>query len=241
MAESFGRILNLPRNSGPKKENTNCSECQSRCDTAFSSLSSLALDELSEFKRTFSFKKGEILIAAGTRPQGLYCVSKGTVKLETVTSEGESHILRVVKEGGIVGYRCLFADEVSTADAVAVENVDCCFIPQDKIQDLCRKHPDLAMQFLKFISSELRRSEQRLVAAIDKDATERVAEAILFLKDNFSRPTWTRREIAEWAGTTPETVMRTLATFEDQALINQTGRRIEIVNRQALLELANLT
>ena len=208
--------------------------------TAFCVLSKQALQELSDSKRELQFKKGEMIFSEGSVPNGLYCVSKGIVKLETTSARGDGHILRLIKAGDVLGYRSLFANESYSANAIAVEPVEACLIPREKIQDLCQRHPELALQFLKSVSSELRRSEERLVAAIDKDATERVAEAILFLKDNFSSPIWTRREIAEWAGTTPETVMRTLAALEDQGLIEQEGRKIEIVDKQRLLDLANL-
>jgi CRP-like cAMP-binding protein len=70
---------------------------------------------------------------------------------------------------------------------------------------------------------------------MDKGASERVAEALLFLQENFANQNWTRREIAQWAGTTPETVIRTLAQFEKENLIHQKeGRHIEIINRDEL-------
>jgi CRP-like cAMP-binding protein len=75
---------------------------------------------------------------------------------------------------------------------------------------------------------------------VDKAAPERIAEAVLFLKENFADQSWTRKDIAEWAGTTPETVMRTLADFEEEGLIAQIGRKIEVRNKRALLDRANL-
>jgi CRP-like cAMP-binding protein len=105
---------------------------------------------------------------------------------------------------------------------------------------LVEKYPDIALQFLARISRELRQAEDRFRSSVDKAAPERIAEALLFLKENFADQAWTRKDIAEWAGTTPETVMRTLADFEEESLIAQKGRRIEIKDRKALLERANL-
>jgi CRP-like cAMP-binding protein len=89
-------------------------------------------------------------------------------------------------------------------------------------------------------SQELKQAERRIVSMADKDATERTAEALLFLKENFPDQTWTRKEIAEWAGTTPETVMRVLARFEDDGLIEQKGRLIKLVDRDGLLDAARV-
>ncbi|MCK6599626.1 MAG: helix-turn-helix domain-containing protein, partial [Bdellovibrionaceae bacterium] len=64
-------------------------------------------------------------------------------------------------------------------------------------------------------------------------------EAILFLQDHFKDQLWTRKEIAQWAGTTPETVMRTLSQFEKEGLIDQSGRRIIIIKRDKIQEKAH--
>ncbi|MNL55757.1 transcriptional regulator FixK [compost metagenome] len=76
---------------------------------------------------------------------------------------------------------------------------------------------------------------------MDKGASERIAEALLFLQDHFKHQNWTRREIAQWAGTTPETVIRTLAQFEKEGLIDQSdGRSIRILLKEKLQERAQI-
>jgi CRP-like cAMP-binding protein len=174
-------------------------------------------------------------------PSGLYCVNGGIVKLESTGANGNNHILRMVHGGGMLGYRSLFADEPYRASAMVHEEAKICFIPKAAILRLVEQYPDVALNFLNRISKELRHTEDRLCGLTDKNAAERVAEAVIFLRDNFPDQTWTRKEIAEWAGTTPETVMRTLADFEAKGYIEQTGRKIHLSNRSALLELANIS
>jgi CRP-like cAMP-binding protein len=214
--------------------------CGSRENNVLCSLERDSVEEINRAKIQCKFKKGQSIFMAGNTPPGLYCISSGVVKLETPGINGDGHILRMMKAGDVLGYRSLFANEPYTASAVVVEDVEACLIPRERLTELCEKSPQLTLEFLKYISTELRKAEERLVAMVDKDATERVAEALLFLKENFANPTWTRREIAEWAGTTPETVMRTLAAFEDEGLIRQEGRRIEIVDRESLISRACL-
>jgi CRP-like cAMP-binding protein len=113
-------------------------------------------------------------------------------------------------------------------------------IPKPAINELLERHPEVGMKLLAVISKELKAAENRLCAQTDKNAAERVAEAVLFLREKFPTQNWTRKEISEWAGTTPETVMRTLADFEGRGLIEQVGRKINIVNKGKMLEEANL-
>ncbi|MEQ1724026.1 MAG: helix-turn-helix domain-containing protein, partial [Pseudobdellovibrio sp.] len=77
------------------------------------------------------------------------------------------------------------------------------------------------------------------VDQIDKGAPARVADALLFLNENFAGTSWTRKEIAEWAGTTTETVIRTLALFEKEGLITQNYKNFSILSQEKLNEKAN--
>jgi len=217
-----------------------CKNCSKKSNNLFSHLPQEALKHIDESKITKTYKKNETLFLSGDHPNGIYCVSSGTVKLETEGARGHGHILRVVQGGGVLGYRSLFADEPYQGTAIAMEESTVCHIPKTTFLSLIKKFPELALKILAYISKELGAAKGRMIKMTDQSAIERIAESILFLKDNFEYEPWTRKEISEWAGTTPETVMRTLANFEDQGFIIQIGRKIQIANRKALLELANL-
>lgn len=227
-------------NSCSSHKDPHCQSCAKSSNNLFSDLPDAALSILDNSKMTRKFKKGEPLFHAGDDPKGIYCVNSGTIKLETEGPQGNGHILRVVQGGGMIGYRSLFANEAYHATAVGVEEGTACYIPRSSFLQVIEKFPDLSLKLLNHISKELGSAENRLIKMTDQSASERIAESLLFLRENFDAQNWTRKEIAEWAGTTPETVMRTLAQFEVDGLIAQVGRKIEIKNRKALVELANL-
>ncbi|WII73656.1 Crp/Fnr family transcriptional regulator [Bdellovibrio sp. 22V] len=199
------------------------------------------LSVVEKAKVTCRFKAGQIIFYSGNDPLGIFTIQSGLVKLEVTSSTGAAHTLRLVGPGGALGYRSLFAMEPYHASAVAVEDCELCFIPKTEIMALFKTHPDLAMRLLSHISKDLRLAEEKWMGQMDKGASERIAEALLFLQDHFSHENWTRREIAQWAGTTPETVIRTLAQFEKDGLIDQTdGRSIRILSKEKLRERADL-
>ena len=214
--------------------------CQARERNVFCELHQEGLELLNDSKILNHYKRGQNVFYAGNNPAGLYCVSGGLIKIENSGATGTNHILRVVGTGGVLGYRSLFADESYQSTATVVEDATICLIPKSSINELIKKNPELALKFLQQVSKELRAAEDRFCGVVDKDAPDRVAEALLFLKDNFGDQVWTRKDIAEWAGTTPETVMRTLAQFEDNGFIEQVGRKINVKDRKALLKIANL-
>lgn len=223
------------------KQGKNCETCEVRKENVFCDIPKAGIAVLNESKITNVFKRGHYVFYEGNFPSGLYCVNGGVVKLETSGPNGHNHILRMVHAGGMLGYRSLFSEEPYRASALVHEEATICFIPKGAIIRLIETYPNVAIHFLSRVSRELRQAEGRFCGLTDKNAGERIAESLLFLKDNFPEQIWTRKEIAEWAGTTPETVMRTLSEFEETGLIEQTGRIIKLKNKSALIEMANLT
>lgn len=197
-----------------------------------------ALSVVSKVRALKRFKSGETIFHSGGTPLGLYTVQSGLVKIESLSNEGLAHTLRLLGSGSILGYRSLFAGENYRASALAVEDCELCFIPRHDLFEIFKNSPQVALNIVSHISKDLGRAEEKWVTQIDREAPERVAEALLFLNDHFQDQTWTRREIAEWAGTTPETVMRTLSQFEKDGWIDLLGRRIQIRSREKLKEKA---
>ncbi|HVJ64341.1 MAG TPA: Crp/Fnr family transcriptional regulator [Bdellovibrionota bacterium] len=207
----------------------------------FCNLPEEALVIIDQQKVINHFRRGQQIFYAGNFPSGLYCVNSGVVKLENTSTGGNTHILQVVQRGGILGYRSLFADEPYEATAIVHEDAEVCYIPKSALLELMAKYPDIGMKFLMSLSKDLRLSEDRMCSLTDRNAAERVAGAILFLKEHYRDQVWTRKEIAEWAGTTPETVMRSLAELVVAQIVELKGRKITILKKDILVERANLS
>jgi cAMP-binding proteins - catabolite gene activator and regulatory subunit of cAMP-dependent protein kinases len=196
-----------------------------------------ALSIIEKARLVCRFKAGQTIFYSGNDPLGIFTIQSGIVKLEVASLSGATHTLRFVGPGGALGYRSLFANEPYHATAVALEDCELCFVPKADIMSVFRSHPDVSMKLLEHVSKDLRMAEEKWMGQMDKGAPERIAEALLFLQDHFIHQNWTRRDIAQWAGTTPETVIRTLAQFEKEGLIDQTdGRHIRILSKDLLKE-----
>lgn len=214
-----------------------CIHCSSRGKNPICS-SDEAVQIIAKIRSSVKFKANQVIFYAENSPLGIYTVQSGLVKLEVISPKGSSHILRLMGPGSVLGYRALFADEPYHAAAIAVEDSELCFIPKAEIINLTRTTPQVALNLMSFLSKDLRQAEEKWIYQIDKEAGQRVAEALLFLFDHFQQQDWTRREIAEWAGTTPETVMRTLAQFEKSGWIQQDGRQIQLIDREKIKQKA---
>jgi CRP-like cAMP-binding protein len=219
-----------------------CEKCGHRMTNAICSTSPEVWKLLDQVKQKTIFKAHQIIFYQDNEPLGLYTISSGLVKLEVTSVSGQNHTLRYLGAGSALGYRSLFANEKYQATAIAIEKTEICFIPKNTVMDIFKQHPEAALKILESLSKDLRQAEEKWTSQMDKDASERIAEALIFLQDHFQHQNWTRKEIAEWAGTTPETVIRTLAQFEQEGFVDQSqGRTIKLINKQKLIEKLTFT
>ncbi len=227
--------MSIKNNCQPATNPRQCSSCENREENIICSVAPEVIPLLEKAKVLSNYKSGQTIFYAGNDPLGLFTITSGLVKLETVSPSGSAHTLRLIGPGGVLGYRSLFANEPYHASAVAMEDVEMCFIPKTDVLGIFKQFPEAAMKLLSHLSKDLRMAEEKWMDQMDKGASERIAEALLFLQDHFAHNGWTRREIAQWAGTTPETVIRTLAQFEKEGIIDQSdGRQIRISNMTKL-------
>ncbi|WP_409478835.1 Crp/Fnr family transcriptional regulator [Pseudobdellovibrio sp. HCB154] len=214
-----------------------CENCMYRLSNIICSTSPEVWRLVETTKQKTTFKPQQTIFYQGNEPLGLFTISTGLVKLEMTSEHGQTHTLRYLGPGSALGYRSLFSNEQYQATAVAVETSEICFIPKNVVMDIFKNYPEVTIKILEALSKDLRIAEEKWTSQMDKDASERIAEALIFLQEHFTHQNWTRKEIAEWAGTTPETVIRTLAQFEKEGYIDQSqGRVIKLINKQKLIE-----
>lgn len=218
---------------------TDCSKCEARSKSFMCSTSADVSEAISGFKADCTFQTGDVIFRAGDAPVGLFSVRSGVVKLESLTEEGDAHTLKLVGAGGILGYRTFFRGDAYKKTAIAMEPVEVCFLPRKEVLELFQCHPELGLKLINQLTLDLDRAESKWIDQVDKGAPARIADALLFLNENFESTSWTRKEIAEWAGTTTETVIRTLAQFEKEGLIKQNYKNFTILSEDKLNQKAN--
>jgi CRP/FNR family transcriptional regulator len=193
-------------------------------------------------------KKGQVLFHEGGHPLGVYCVNRGKIKLAIVGDEGREQIVRMAREGDVLGYRSMLVNERYSATATVLEDSQICFIPRESFIKVLKQDASLSFEVMKLMSQQLREAEMKLTHLAQKPVRERVAETLLFLKEtyglepdsNFLSVQLTREEIANLVGTATETVIRLLSEFNKEGVITLVGKRISINKPKALASIANL-
>lgn len=190
-----------------------------------------------EKKSEIEFKRNQIIYHEGDEPKNLYFIVSGLVGLFHISESGKETFFRVFGKDDILGHRSYFAEEPYHASSIALTPVVLAVISKEECKRICEVNPDLIIEVIRNISQDLGQAELRLAGLFDKTAHKRISESLVYLKLKHPNYVWTRKEIAEYAGTTFETVARVMTQLEKQNLIKKEGRDFSIINHEQLLSL----
>ena len=192
------------------------------------------------------FKKSEMVYCEGETPTYVLCVAKGKLKIFRSGVGGRSQIVRVVKPGEMLAYRAMFANENFVTNACAFEPATIYMIPRDVIMSLLSQNAELSWYFIHKLSVDLGVADKRAVSLTQKHVRGRLAESILFLRDNFGVEEdgltigayLSRDDLASLSNMTTSNAIRTLSWMAHENIIELDGRKIKIIDESYLLNLS---
>ena len=225
-----------------------CHSCESKFDSIFSALKPAELEQLAQNKCGNIYKKDQVVFYEGHIATGLYCINKGRVKIYKANHEGKQQIIRLAKEGDVIGYASMITGEAYSCSAEALEDAMVCFIPKNVFLGIVHSSSDLFMKLIQLLSRDMKETENRFITMAQNTVRERLAEALLMLKEFCGHDdlqglniALSRQDIANIVGTSTETTIRLLADFKDEKLIDFIGKKIKILDQRALIKAANLS
>ncbi|MEE1899794.1 Crp/Fnr family transcriptional regulator [Flavobacterium rakeshii] len=214
----------------------------SKCDQCivreFSSLKALNKEELLKMancKTSYIIKKGEPIFSEGENVNGIFCIKDGVCKLSKLSENGNEQILKLVAKGELLGQRSMISDEPVNLSAVALEDMEVCFVPKSEILGFFNENNQFSMNVMKSICGDLKEADDHLVNMAQKSVRQRLAETLLELYETFGtnedkslRIKLSREEIAGMVGTATESCIRLLSEFNKNGLIELSGKKITL-------------
>jgi len=211
----------------------------------------LTPDEQEYLKANFlvqQFKKNEIIHYEGDRPTHIMCLVRGKVKIYKEGVGGRNQILRIMQPISYFAYRAILADENYNASASAFEASTVIFVPKDVILGLIHKNLDVAFFFIRALAIDLGVSDARQVNLTQKHIRGRLAESLIFMKDNYGLEEdgvtinvyLSREDLANLSNMTTSNAIRTLSMFVSERVITMDGRRIKIIDEDKLRKISRL-
>jgi CRP/FNR family transcriptional regulator len=187
--------------------------------------------------------KGEIIFSEGDEGEGFFVIAEGRVKIFIVSTEGKEQILHIFGPGQPFGEVPVFAGQKFPANAQAIDKTRVLFFARASIVNLISANPSLALNMLAIMSKKLRQFAVQIENLSLKEMPARLASYLIFLADEQNRDDLvslkiSKGQLASTLGTIPETLSRAFAKLSGQNLINVDGKKITLLDRRGLEDLA---
>jgi len=202
----------------------------------FDDLSEDELEQLTQLTPYRHFAAGEVIYHMEDPADALYFVRDGMVKISVYFGNGKEMILDLLGQYDIFGELLLLESERRPNQAEAVKDTTLIVMPERDFQRLLQEHPQIAMKFLKVMSTRLWQAQQWQAEVGAFDAPSRLANLLLRLGKDFGHTvergteidlSLTQQDLAKMIGATRETVSHCLARLLEYGAVRK--RRTPIV------------
>jgi CRP-like cAMP-binding protein len=217
----------------------------------FSELSDETLSQLSQSGSVQSFSRDSIILSEKEAGSALFIIISGKVKISRISSEDSDKevILSILNPSDFFGEMALLDGLDRSATATAMEDSKIFIIQRNDFLELLQDHPDVSIALLQELTQRLRAAGMKIKALSLKDAEGKVATVLLQLADDIGKIKQGiveieklpfQHELANMAGTSRETISRTLHAFAKKGLIELEGSKLRIVDYEKFKELFSL-
>lgn len=203
----------------------------------FADLAEEDIRDLMAVAKRRTFRSGEVIFHRDDPGQVLYMIKEGKVKICLISPDGQEISLAVLGAGEYFGEFALYDSLPRSADAIAIERVECYTLQKSDFHSAIMKNPKIAIQVLEGLSKRLRNTDQMVEDLIFLDVYGRVAKKLLELSDTHGIKVeggtridvrLTQQELASMVGASRESVNKVMGYFSDKGYISTDKHRITL-------------
>ena len=178
---------------------------------------------------------GESLFHEGDPALKCYFVLKGRLKLVKLHEQGKEAILRYIDSGELTAAVSVFQEKDYPVTAIVVGDAEVVGWDKDTMLKLMLEYAPLAVNMLGFALDRIDELQTRYLELCAEQVEQRVARALLRIMRKSSHETSTgvqidfrlsRKDLADYTGTTQYTVSRTLSFWEKKAGLSRVESRL---------------
>lgn len=192
------------------------------------------------------YKKNDVILMEDEVGTALFVIVSGKVKVARTSTDGREVILTILSESDFFGEMAILDGQTRSATVVAIEDSELFLIQRNDFINLLKEYPEVAISLLQELTKRLRSADAKIKALSLKDAEGKVATVLLQLADDVGRIKHGKVEIeklplqqdlANMAGTSRETISRTIHSFAKKGLVELDGNKLRITDYEKFKEL----
>ncbi len=200
----------------------------------FARLDHDAQHAVGSFAHSVRVRRGELLHGAGSDLAQLFIVHTGQLKVVRVTAGGLERLIRVAAPGDVVGEHAFLTGERQDTYVEALQDSSVCMFQHRDLSRLMATHPGIGLQLLRTLTMRLDEAERglsRQTVGIPARLADYLLELPMQTDSRGAVVAWpiSKRDVASYLGTTPESLSRALATLENRGLVEAGSRRSTVL------------
>jgi len=211
----------------------------------FSELSDSTLEQISKLGVKKKFPKDSIILFEHETGSALFVIVSGKVKVSRVSEDGKEVILTILGDSDFFGEMAILDGLTRSANVTSMEDSELFIIQRKDFLELLQIHPEVSIALLQELTQRLRAADMKIKSLSLKDAEGKVATVILQLADDLGKikkgtveieKLPFQQDLANMAGTSRETISRTLHSFAKKGLVELDGSKLRILNYEKFKE-----
>lgn len=212
----------------------------------FADLDDETLEQIYRLGKGKVYEKDSVILMEHETGSALFVIISGKVKVFRVSEDGREVILSILSESDFFGEMAILDGLTRSANVTAIEESEIFIIQRSDFLNLLYEHPEVSVCLLQELTKRLRAADMKIKSLSLKDAEGKVATVILQLADDIGKIKQGvveieklpfQHDLANMAGTSRETISRTLHSFAKRGLIELDGNKLRIPNYEKFKEL----
>ncbi len=190
--------------------------------------------EMSEYRLEF-YRAGEKIFDCESFEHSIAFILDGEISVYRAHSEKKTLLTRL-RQGNSFGAAALFgADEAFPTAIYAKRDSEIMFIRQPQMELLVRTFPQIAINYIEFLSSRIRFLNDKIDSFASRSAEEKTAKFLLSnCEENKLCSTLNMTQISSTLGIGRASLYRILNTFEEAGAIERSDSDILIKDKEIL-------
>ncbi|RPH31066.1 MAG: Crp/Fnr family transcriptional regulator [Bacteroidales bacterium] len=209
------------------------------------SLSDSELNLLNMNCNLVEYAQRDTIIKQNSRASHIIFINSGLVKISKEMRKGKNLMLNIEGANKFIGSSSVFGSDYYNYSVTALEPTVVSFIDSKIFKEIIAKNGALGLELIAQISRDNILMTEKLSSLLYKQLPGRVADIIIYFSETiyksetFTFPL-TRQELAELAGTTKESIIRTLSEFKHDKIISIERNTISILSPKIIQTLSRL-
>ena len=209
--------------------------------SCLSTLTKTEKEELFKSSNSLEFEAGELVVKKGTPVHNLYFLNTGLIEL-SLDHDSKNQALNLFFQGEFIGINCVYSGSSYRFSAKALTNCTIEIFNRDIFSKLLQQNNKFAMAFIQYISMVNENFLNWQMTLKKKNSAGALAFLLCEFEKSLGQKSFeiplTRLDIARIIGFSKESVLKNLADFRKEGIVETNGKSTNILDPDRLKDIA---